>query len=177
MNPYRYVLALAMCLLLVPLTEAEDAIGAARIAVPDSGLLGKPLGSAKAFNVKASETIFPESIHFDLDGQVVYGLMATYPESVKLEQLIEAINQTQKKWWRDADRKMAKFGVSVWRNEESRVAYQASGSQIIMIWIDRRVTKRETKGVSEAKRTSLTRDVAKAAEEVENEKKKQSPNK
>ncbi|MEX0642493.1 MAG: hypothetical protein WD468_07320 [Pirellulales bacterium] len=113
-------------------------------------MLGKSLGSVKAFDSRFDGQILPESVHFDLDGDVVIGLIATYSDKVRFDDLVDAINRTQEKWWRDSDRKMANHGVSVWRNEKTRVAYQASGSQIIMIWLDRRVTDQEASADADA---------------------------
>ncbi len=129
---------------------AQGTVEQAHIEIPSANLLGKSLGCVKAFDGKVAGQVLPESIHFDLDGDVVYGLIATYSDKVKFEDLIDAINRTQKKWWRDSDRKMADHGVSVWRNEKSRVAYQASGSQVIMLWINRRVTDREARQFTDA---------------------------
>jgi hypothetical protein len=148
-----FLTATFICAICADACIAQKTAESKHIAVPNVKLLGNSLGAVKAFDGRIDRQILPESIHFDLDGDVVYGLIATYPENVKFEHLIDAINSTQKKWWRDSDRKMADHGVSVWRNEKSRVAYQASGTQLIMIWLDRRVSDRDRSEPAEA--TSL----------------------
>lgn len=144
---------------------AQKTVDTKRIVIPNAKLLGNCLGIVKAFDGTTDRQILPESIHFDLDGDVVHGLIATYPDNVKFEQLVDAINTTQKKWWRDSDRKMAQHGVSVWRNEKSRVAYQASGTQLIMIWLDRRVSDREGNEIEEGTLIGPARQEATADKE------------
>jgi hypothetical protein len=121
-----------------------------QIAIPNAALLGKPVGECKAFGGKSTQFVYPENVQFDLDKDIVYGLIAVYPAEVMFAELVDAVNENHRKWWRDADGEMSKYGVSVWRNEAARVAIQVSDSQVIMIWLDRHVTEREKKVVSKA---------------------------
>ncbi len=127
------------------LTHPSEAHARTDIVIPNPKILGKKLGAvsplqASKVGVKA---IYPKNIHLDLDGPKIYGIMATYPDSVTFESIVECVNLTHKKWSRDPDGEMAKWGVTVWRNEQDRYAVQASDSKLIFIWLDRKITQEE----------------------------------
>jgi hypothetical protein len=118
------------------------------IAIPTTALFGKPLGDFKAFDSKTAKLVYPESVQFDLDNGVVCGLVAIYPAEVTFADLVDAVNETQRKWWRDANGEMSKFGVTVWRNDDLRISIQVSGSQVVMIWLDPRMKDRTNQALS-----------------------------
>lgn len=126
---------------------ADEHASAKQLVLPNPSVLGQEIGSvmalAKPRNKDAKALIYPTNIQFDLDGSNVYGLIATYSDDVDFDRLVAAVNRTQKKWWRDSDGKMAEHGVTVWRNEQDRFAAQVTDNQLIMIWLDRRITDAE----------------------------------
>jgi hypothetical protein len=145
-------------------SAAENVSSHQAIAIPSHAVLGKRLGDVKAFAAAPKTPVYPKSIHFDLDDGIVYGLIAQYPDKVDFDDLVDAVNRTQRKWWRDSDRQMAKWGVSVWRNEQARVAYQVADSQLIMLWIDRKATIKQIREAAEALATGEGARAAKKAE-------------
>ena len=149
----RMLVSFIVSLLLATLGQAraEESPPARRpLAVPSAKLLGSKLGIADAFP-KSEGRQLPESVQFDLDPEngLVFGLIAKYPVGTAFEDLIAAVNRTEKKWFRD-DSSDLTTGVCMWRNEKSRVVYQASETQLIMLWLDRRVTDEEVKLFSDA---------------------------
>jgi hypothetical protein len=131
--------------------RAEESPPARRpLAVPSAKLLGSKLGTAEAFPESEGGQL-PESVQFDLDPEngLVFGLIAKYPPGTPFEDLVAAVNRTEKKWYRGDSSDLA-TGVCLWRNEKSRVVYQASETQLIMLWLDRRVTDEEVKLFSDA---------------------------
>jgi hypothetical protein len=141
---------IAVVVVMVGLFQSANAFGDDSIVLPNPRMLGKPVGSVSPLIVSNRDTVsvFPENIHLDLNGPEIYGVMATYPESVTFQDLVDAVDRKHKKWTRDPDGKMAKFGVAVWRNEDDRYAIQVADSQVIMIWLDREITQREVNGVA-----------------------------
>ncbi|MEN1678462.1 MAG: hypothetical protein AAGJ46_02640 [Planctomycetota bacterium] len=146
LTPLRHRLMVAFAI--SALFAASQAWGEAspKIALPSHAVFGKPLGATLALP-KASEAaplIYPESIHFDLqEGAIVYGLIATYPDAVGFDALVETMNVTQRKWWGNEDGTAKAFGVNWWRNEDDRFTTQVSDSRVVMIWLDRKVSDRE----------------------------------
>jgi len=145
-------------------SAAENVISDQAVAIPSHAVLGKRLGDVKVFAAASKTPIYPESIQFDLDDGIVYGLIAHYPDKIGFDDLVNAVNRTQRKWWRDSDREMARWGVSVWRNEKARVAYQVADSQVIMLWIDRKATIKQIREAAEALATGKGARAAKKTE-------------
>lgn len=106
----------AVVIAMVGLFLSANAFGGESIVLPNPRMFGKPVGSVSPLMVSNRDTVsvFPENIHLDLNGPEIYGVMATYPESVTFQDLVDAVNRKHKKWTRDPDGKMAKFGVAVW---------------------------------------------------------------
>lgn len=142
----RVLLSVIIALLLLSSVAHHSlATEPASIVLPNHQILGKDLGQSKLLEHPghAESLEYPKSVHIDLEGSVAYGIKATYSESVAFQDLLAAVNLTQKKWTRDPDGEMAQWGVTVWRNEKNRFAIQVSDAQVIMIWLDRRITESE----------------------------------
>ncbi len=141
----RYLLLGGTMLLTNALTHFSEAHARTDIVIPNPKILGTKLGTESPLQTSnvGENAIYPKNIHLDLDGPRIYGIMATYPDSVTFESIVECVNLTHKKWSRDPDGEMAKWGVTVWRNEEDRYAVQASDSRLIFIWLDRKITQEE----------------------------------
>lgn len=127
------------------LVESDESI-----VLPNPKMFGKQIGTVLPLVKYADgkQAIYPKNIHLDLNGPIIYGVMATYPDSVSFQNLVDRINLTHKKWSRDPDGEMAKWGVTVWRNDKGRYSIQASESKIIMIWLDRKITQEEVNEVT-----------------------------
>ncbi len=123
----------------------EKTLAEHSIVLPNPGMFGKQIGSVSPLIAADRETdsVFPENVHLDLNGPIVYGVMATYSESITFQDLVGAVNRKHKKWTRDPEGEMAKWGVAVWRNEADRHSIQVADSRVIMIWLDRHVTESE----------------------------------
>jgi len=154
-------LPVTLMLLVTPLLFSAKAIANESIVLPNSKLFGKHIGGISPLKkpTRVEDAIYPKNVHLDLDGPIVYGIMTTYSESVTFQNLVDAVNLKHKKWSRDSDGEMAKWGVTVWRNEDDRYAIQVSESQIIMIWLDREISQKEVNGVTK----SLFEDTLKRA--------------
>ena len=154
MNTLRsrlYQLSLVACAVFVTdIAESVFAIEPESIVLPNHKIFGKRISSVSPLVVPKGniKSVYPESIHLDLHGPIVWGVMATYPETIEFKDLVEAVNTQHQKWWRDKDGQMAKFGVTTWRNEDARFVIQVADSQVIMIWLDRKITDREATGTA-----------------------------